>query len=484
MLQTDIEDVSAGLSGATSPRSEHAFSRIPIHPPIAGVIQTKLAINNPGDEYEQEADRVADQVMRMTEPTAIASSLIAIQRQCAVCDDGEEVSPVRRTKALAQQALSGQADNDEPFAQPIILRKAQFSAPHETPTSPQPIADRLVARQAGGEPLPAETRHRMEHAFGHDFSRVRIHRDAEAGEMSRQLSALAFTHGNNIYFAHGSYDPHGASGKRLLAHELTHVVQQGQAAPQQGAGPVLAGATMAPAIQRFALWRAGTVNEVNNLADGFVNGRPAGFTPPMLNGAIILSPAAARAAIRRPTLSFTPAASGGVNAKVTDVPINVGSFEENVLAPGPWTTVAPKATIGARFPALAACAGAGNSTFRTIGDPSDAQMFAANRRHEDHHAADHEAAYNGSLVTWDSNLIVAQVLNEEFHGPTQADAEAALFARVGGTPDQKAEQFFNEAIRLGQAFHATPAGGPVGAPTDPQANADCSTSSAKFTNPS
>jgi hypothetical protein len=111
-------------------------------------------------------------------------------------------------------------------------------------------------------------------------------------------------------------------------------------------------------------------------------------------------------------------------------------------------------------------------------------MQEANRRHEDRHASDHEIAFNASLVPWDSNLIVAEVLGEEFRGATAAAAEAALWSRMGGTPDDVADEYINEALRLGGAFHATAAGGPVGAPTNATANADCSTSSAKFTNPS
>ena len=89
--------------------------------------------------------------------------------------------------------------------------------------------------------------------------------------MSRQLSALAFTHGNHIFFGSGKYDPEGAHGKRLLAHELTHVVQQGQAAQQAGSegDPVTARETAKPAIQRTADWAAGSVHQTNNLANSY-----------------------------------------------------------------------------------------------------------------------------------------------------------------------------------------------------------------------
>jgi hypothetical protein len=231
----------------------------------------------------------------------------------------------------------------------------EFAAPRTIAQSVPSITDRLVERQAEGEPLPAMTRQRLENAFGHDFSRVRIHRDAEAGEISRQLSALAFTHGSHIYFGNGMYDPDGSSGKRLLAHELTHVVQQGQASPQQS-GEAATPPTVqahAPEIQRVATWAAGAVHETNNLANVVVNGLNVGFTSPTLNGATFWGTDAARAALKKPTLAFSSPASGGVNAKVTTVPTNTGSFDETVLAPGPWTIAAPKAKIGEMFPTLA-----------------------------------------------------------------------------------------------------------------------------------
>jgi len=476
------------------------FGRIRGHTPAIRAIHTKLAINTPGDEYEQEADQIADQVMRMAEAMPIGSTPAAIQRKCAGCEDEEEkavptqlatsmfAQPLSKgptTCPVAMQSVEGQ-DEDLLFTQAVVFRKAEFAAPRTTAQSAPSITDRLAQRQTKGDPLPAMTRQKMENAFGHDFSRVRIHRDVEAGDISRQLSALAFTHGSHIYFGNGTYDPDGTSGKRLLAHELTHVVQQGHAAPQQSSETDKSAAveSHAPTIQRVATFAAGSVHETNNLANSVVNGPAVGFTPPMLNGSIILSTAAARAALKKPTLAFSSAASGGVTAKVATVDTNTGSFDETVLAAGPWSIAAPKATIGAMFPTLATCTGAGNTTFQAIGDPSDAAMYAANRRHEDHHAADHKVAFNGSIVPWDTKLTAAQIAGTEFNGPTEAAATAALYAAMGKTPDQVADAYFNEAVRLNNVFHATAAGGPVGAPTSPTANADCSTSSAKYFNPS
>ena len=458
----------------------------------------KLAINKPGDKYGQEADHIAHQVMRMTEPMPGDATPATIQRKCADCEEKEPAVPVQPAPSMAAQPSSKGAttfpfglqsveghERDRPFTQPVIFRKAEFAALRTIVQSMPSITDRLVERQATGEPLPAMTRERMENAFGHDFSRVRVHKDAEAGEISRQLSALAFTHGRHIYFANGMYNLDGSSGKRLLAHELTHVVQQGQATPQQSrdaASPVAVQAN-APVIQRVANFAAGAVHEVNNLATAILNGTEVGFTPPMLNGSIVLSTANTRAALTKPKCAFSSAASGGVDAEVSNVPTNTGSFDEKVLAAGPWTTTAPKAAIGARFPALTACTGAGNSTLQAVGKPNDAHMFAANRRHEDHHATDHKTAFNGSIVPWDTKLTAALAAGTKFNGPTEAAAEAALLAAMGGTPDQVADAYFNEAVRLNNVFHGTPAGGPV-TEESPTANADCSTSSVKSHNPS
>jgi hypothetical protein len=326
----------------------------------------------------------------------------------------------------------------------------------------------------------------MESAFGRDFSGVRVHRDAEAGEVSDQLSASAFTQGNHIYFGEGMFDPQGSAGSRLLAHELTHVVQQGQAPRKHERSPAgdIAFQQGGPAIQRAARFTGGPVHQVNNLADSVINGTPVGITFPMLNGTVLHSEAEAQGAMSAATLTFAPGASGGIDASVDTVPTNTGSFDETVLARGPWRLLVPRATIGAMFPALTACTGAGDSNFRARGNPSDNHMFQANRRHENHHAADHRRAFNATIGRWDRRLRQARRTGRTFHGADAAAAEAALWAHMGGTPNDVAAAYWNDCLARGAAFHTTPRGGPVGAPTSPTANADCSTSSARYRNPS
>lgn len=249
--------------------------------------------------------------------------------------------------------------------------------------------------------------------------------------------------------------------------------------------------TSRPTVQRDASFVAGPVKAVNNLASCVINGTPVGVTWPTLNGKQFWSSAEVRGAIARPTLKVTalpadPDAAGakGFDAEVDTVPTNTASFDETVLAAGPWRLDTAKATIGAMLPALASCTGAGNTRFRAYGDPSDEAMATANRRHEDHHANDHKAAFEATVLPWDQKLAAAKAGGQKFNGATAADAEAALWAAMGGTPEQIADAFFDACAAAVVAFHGTALGGPVGAPTHPGARSHCAISWAKYHNPS
>lgn len=167
-------------------------------------VQTKLTVSTPGDQYEQEADRVADQVVRMDGPprnnqatgfTTAAGSVV--QRKCAKCEDEEAI---QKKELEGHEAGSGYA------------REAP-SIVHEALRSP-------------GQPLDAATRAFMEPRLGHDFSQVRVHADAQAATSARRIGALAFTAGRDIVFGNGQFAPETVAGQKLLAHELTHVIQQ------------------------------------------------------------------------------------------------------------------------------------------------------------------------------------------------------------------------------------------------------------------
>lgn len=203
MLQTDAEESEADLTRAASHRFEHDFSRIHIHPPAAGPIQTKLAINKPEDEFEQEADRVSEQVMRMPKPQ--------LQRDCACgggCSSGSTEQPGQEHECLQTKGI-GSSDLGLTTAPPIV---------HEVLGSP-------------GQALNPATRAFMEPRFGREFSRVRGHTDQVASRSAEAVVAQAYTVGSDIVFGAGRYAPASRDGQLLLAQELSHVQQQVGPAP-------------------------------------------------------------------------------------------------------------------------------------------------------------------------------------------------------------------------------------------------------------
>ncbi|MGH7511735.1 MAG: DUF4157 domain-containing protein [Gemmatimonadales bacterium] len=212
MLQTDAGELAADSTGTATPRFGHDLSGVPIHASGVKPLPTNLAINTPGDNYEQEADRVSERILRMPEPS--------VQRKC-VCGGtpgptGECEACRKKRQSLQRMSLDGAAPVAGGVAPPIV---------HDVLRSP--------ARS-----LDPQTRAFMEPHFGHDFSRVRIHADPRASHAADAVQAQAFTFGSDIVFGSGRFAPSTTAGRKLLAHELTHVVQQG------GAPPV---ATLSPA---------------------------------------------------------------------------------------------------------------------------------------------------------------------------------------------------------------------------------------------
>jgi len=196
------------------------FALIPVHARAVPTLQTKLVINKPGDEYEQEADRVADQVMRMPNralPMSAASFRMSaseapgLQRQCAcggTCSDCQKTKPKPEPEKLQRRVTSSMPL--EPAIAPPIVREVLRSP---------------------GQPLDSSTCAFMEPRFGHDFSRVRVHADLQAAASASAVQARAYTVGSDLVFAAGQFAPATPSGRALLAHELTHVLQQRKGEP-------------------------------------------------------------------------------------------------------------------------------------------------------------------------------------------------------------------------------------------------------------
>jgi len=267
-----------------------------------------------------------------------------------------------------------------------------------------------------------------------------------------------------------------SAGNRATA-QLLHPTVQRHRDHGLGAGQGLAGvAEEAPLIeeqtvQRAATFSAGAVHETNNLANTVVNGAPVGVTTPVINGTVTATGAQLTAALARPTLTTTASAGGGFDAEISTVPTNVGSFDETVLSAGPWRIGTTKAFFHGLFPSVPGMGGAGATRLRAHGDPDDRAMQVANRRHEDHHASDTRAAFTNIVVPWDQKVTAAKAAATKYHGATAADAEAALWAAMGGTPDQIATALITRLVADTNAFHATAAGGPVSFSATTQAGA-------------
>lgn len=175
-------------------------------------IQPKLTIGAPNNIYEQEADRVADQVMAMPDPE--------LQRQ----PENEEEEETLLTKPLADQIIPVVQRQEESLENEELQSKTK---PGETPMITPSLESRISSLKGGGQPLNADVRSFFEPRFGHDFSHVRIHADSDASDTAKSVVARAFTLGKDIVFSSGQYTPGSEEGKKLLAHELTHVIQQG-----------------------------------------------------------------------------------------------------------------------------------------------------------------------------------------------------------------------------------------------------------------
>ncbi|MFN8503374.1 DUF4157 domain-containing protein [Kouleothrix sp.] len=192
----------------------HSFGAIAVTAAPQGAIQPKLAVGAAHDPYEDEADRVAGQVMRLTDA----------QVQRVTPEDDEDT--IRAKPDI--QRLTPDEDEDTIRAKPGAQRTAEGSFDASAAAEA-----RIAARRGGGSPLPDSTRAFMEPRFRASFAGVRIHADAEADQISQNLSARAFTTGQDIYFRQGEYRPGSSGGQALLAHELTHVLQQGASSPHR-----------------------------------------------------------------------------------------------------------------------------------------------------------------------------------------------------------------------------------------------------------
>jgi hypothetical protein len=232
-------------------------------------IQPKLNVGKPGDKYEVEADKAADQIVAKSKQpeSTFLSPTPSVQKQSEEDVQKQEseneiqqkpvvdpITPGVQLKSLTQlqseEEIQSKEEEDiqEKEDDQEIQKQSSGSGGKDT----SGIEQQLNASKGGGSPLDTETRSEMESGFGSDFSGVRVHNDSNAVQMNQELGAQAFTNGNDIYFNEGKYNPSSDSGKHLLAHELTHTVQQGASPSVQSKLIQKADDTPAPAADPAA----------------------------------------------------------------------------------------------------------------------------------------------------------------------------------------------------------------------------------------
>jgi len=251
----------------------------PVDPFFKPVIQTKLKVGKSNDKFEQEADRVADRVVNKSKGDAIqkkggeeeiqqkpiASEVTPLVQK----SEASEEEPVQKSaaeeekvqKQEEEEAVQTKGESEEESVQMMEEEEAvqakgeeeesvQMQEEEEAVQSKKEsvqkqeeeeavqtkrngarnasssIESRLNNSKGGGQKLSGKTKYEMESGFGSDFSNVNIHTDENAAQLSKDLGAKAFAHGNDIYFNKGQYNPESSAGKHLLAHELTHTIQQ------------------------------------------------------------------------------------------------------------------------------------------------------------------------------------------------------------------------------------------------------------------
>ncbi|NTW55251.1 MAG: DUF4157 domain-containing protein [Chlorobaculum sp.] len=243
---------------------------------FAPSVQMKMEVSKPGDPLEKEADHMAGKVMRMASPAPAPAPAREekLQRQG---DEKLQRSPDEKLQKAPEPELKLQKKEEDKLQKASVpekeiqkkeeekLQKAsqpddklqkkeddklQRKAAGGAGSSASSVQSAISGKMTGGQPMSNDVRSFMEPRFNADFSSVRIHNDPESASLNNQLSARAFTHKNHIFFSRDQYQPGTSDGKHLLAHELTHTIQQGHAVQR---APQVSTTATPPPVQRLGI---------------------------------------------------------------------------------------------------------------------------------------------------------------------------------------------------------------------------------------
>ncbi|MBW4670991.1 MAG: DUF4157 domain-containing protein [Cyanomargarita calcarea GSE-NOS-MK-12-04C] len=222
--QQSSEPASNGEMGSIQ-RAFPATSAPPIHP--VPLFQAKFNIGQPGDKYEQEADRVASQVVKQISAPGSAKATLgqSVQRQ----EEAEKELHAKPSISHIQRSPLSPKVQREAMPEEEDLQAKSILQPQEAIAGGEASSDLESAinnARGGGQPLDAGLQQSMGQAMGADFSGVKVHTDAQSNQLNQSIQAKAFTTGQDVFFQQGAYQPGSRGGQELIAHELTHVVQQ------------------------------------------------------------------------------------------------------------------------------------------------------------------------------------------------------------------------------------------------------------------
>ncbi|ASN79639.1 DUF4157 domain-containing protein [Deinococcus ficus] len=268
-LQRQVTDLSATLpadaiqTALQRQASERTPGVIPSHPQAAGewvTVMRHRAEQVDGTRMDARSMQAFATLQRQ-----VAAALVhsvkhdpspALQRHSAFAEHAVSLQRHALTRTIPRAALSQlppgerlslqravdeatQADalQRQQDAQALQLHSLQRHLAELDEQATKPVMERIQARRGSGNPLPAAVQRHLEQGLNHDLSAVRIHDDAEADKLAKGVSAVAFTTGTDIYFRSGKFNPNTQSGLELLAHEVTHTVQQSQGKVGKGIDP-------------------------------------------------------------------------------------------------------------------------------------------------------------------------------------------------------------------------------------------------------
>lgn len=270
----------SSVSSASKPA--HATAASPFFTParqsafFAPAVQMKMEVSKPGDPLEKEADHMAGKVMRMASPAPAPAPLKEEKLQKSPDERLQKSTDDKLQKAAAPEKEIQKKEEEKLQKAPESGDKLQKQADEKLQKAPAPekeiqkkeddklqrkeaggggaaasnVQSAITGKMTGGQPMSNDVRSFMEPRFNADFSNVRIHSDPEAASLNNQLSARAFTHRNHIFFSRDQYQPGTSDGKHLLAHELTHTIQQGHAVQR---APQVSTTATPPPVQRLGV---------------------------------------------------------------------------------------------------------------------------------------------------------------------------------------------------------------------------------------